>query len=552
MNHDSSISRRRCSRLVSGVDVELFLRVGVDGGPAHAAAVGAQLDAVDADQGVDPEGAQDHVGQLGAVHDHADLGVDVRGAWVQVHRADEHGLAVQKTQLGVQATGRRAEQATQRVVELQACGAHLVQVHTHLQQVGLVTLQADADQRFVAGRERIGDHAYADAGGAQGLDAGERFGAGNEVRREQQHFAVRVAQRLQEAVRDRVVDGDAVVVRLGLKRRVGKGESLGGEPANAALCQRGAEGRGAEEVGAGGCGFRVVGRGVLLEAGAQRLGRCRGRAGRAHDVERGVDLQAVPVQVEPVVELRQHRAGDEQVEVDEVALCATQEVFVGKVAPAHHRDRTVGDEEFVVHAVVEPLEAARQRHEPAQRRITRGHEGVEQAHFHVRVGGQAEQQPVHVGRVQVVEQQAHTHTAQGGIAQRAQHQAAGRVVGDQVTLQVDRARGGVDHRQACVEREAGLRQRPDAAGALGQAGFAGEGDERSVGRAHQRLRRHTLDLRQHAGAAGERGDQQRADQPVQHGRVFNAIADRRCRSARSAVRSRAVWVPIALHRRPRP
>jgi hypothetical protein len=182
-----------------------------------------------------------------------------------------------------------------------------------------VALQADADQRLVAGGQRIGDHAHADAGGAQSLDAGQRFGAGNEVGREQQHLAVHIAQQLQEAVRDGVVDGNAVVLGLDLQRRIGEGKSFGFEPAKAPLRECGAEGRRAEQVGCGRRRLGPVGVGVVLERGAQFVGRGRRWAASAHDVERRVDLGAVPEQIEPVVQLWQHRAGDEQVKVDEVA-----------------------------------------------------------------------------------------------------------------------------------------------------------------------------------------------------------------------------------------
>ena len=55
---------------------------------------------------------------------------------------------------------------------------------------------------------------------------------------------------------------------------------------------------------------------------------------------------------------RHDRAHDEHVHVDEVVGRAAHEVFVGDVASAHDGDRAVGDEELVVHAVIEPLKSA--------------------------------------------------------------------------------------------------------------------------------------------------------------------------------------------------
>ena len=57
------------------------------------------------------------------------------------------------------------------------------------------------------------------------------------------------------------------------------------------------------------------------------------------------------------------------------------------------------------------------------------HEGVEHPHRHALVRGQAQQQRVHPGGVEVVQQQPHAHAAGGGVAQFAQHAAAHHVVG---------------------------------------------------------------------------------------------------------------------------
>ena len=204
-----------------------------------------------------------------------------------------------------------------------------------------------------------------------------------------------------------------------------------------------------------------------------------------------------------------------------------------------------------MHAVVQALEVACQREQPPQRRIARRHERVEQAYFHVQLRGQPEQQTVHVDRVQVIHQHPHPHAACGGVAQRAQDRPAGRIVSDQVGLQVERARGGRDHRQPCVECEVGLRNRPHAARAVGHAGVARNRDECRARRAGQRGRRPALDLRQHAGARRQQGGERRSDQPAPDAHRFSAAADRRCRSAASAARSRALSPRRAPRPRPR-
>lgn len=88
--------------------------------------------------------------------------------------------------------------------------------------------------------------------------------------------------------------------------------------------------------------------------------------------------------------------------------------------------------------------------------VARVHEGVEQSHLGIGLGGQPEQQAVHAGGVEVVEQQAHAHAAPGGVAQFAQQQAAGLVVAELVGLHVERGPGAADELQPRIERERGL------------------------------------------------------------------------------------------------
>ncbi len=101
--------------------------------------------------------------------------------------------------------------------------------------------------------------------------------------------------------------------------------------------------------------------------------------------------------------------------------------------------------------------------------VAAGHEGVEQPDLHVRPGGQAEQQRIQLGRVEVVQQQTHPDPAPGGVAQLSQDQLAGLVVAQQVVLQVERGLGAPDQLQPRVQREGALRQHPRARQAFGRA-----------------------------------------------------------------------------------
>jgi hypothetical protein len=74
-----------------------------------------------------------------------------------------------------------------------------------------------------------------------------------------------------------------------------------------------------------------------------------------------VDDLAVPVAVEDRRQLLHRRAHHERVHVDEVRRLRAQEVLVGDVAPADHRHHPVGDEQLVVHAVVEAAEVEQRR-----------------------------------------------------------------------------------------------------------------------------------------------------------------------------------------------
>ncbi|MCY1505275.1 hypothetical protein D9M68_394780 [compost metagenome] len=290
----------------------------------------------------------------------------------------------------------------------------------------------------------------------------------------------------------------------GLVRAVGGGGGLGADPARLAdVVQLRAQRQVAQQVGGGQRvgQRREGGRGRGVEGGLELVGRERGAG---HALQR-VDHVAVPVGVEDPGRLRHHRAGQQQLEVDEVGALAAQEVLVREVAPAGDGHGAVGDEQLVVHAVVEPPEIAEEL-QPAQRRvIARVHERVEQPHLRVRLGGQPEQQAVHAGGVEVVEQQPHAHPAPGGVAQFAQQQAAGLVVAELVGLHVERGLGAADELQPRIERERGLDQRSHARQPVGRRIEAGGGmAERGGGRSGNGDRGRPIgQARRQAGAAGE-------------------------------------------------
>ena len=106
------------------------------------------------------------------------------------------------------------------------------------------------------------------------------------------------------------------------------------------------------------------------------------------------------------------------VHVDEVARSAAHEVLVGDVAPAGHGDRAVGDEELVVHAVVQAREVGQRCRETCRRGFARPQQkGLNSRTSTFGNAAKRAKQPVGADGVEVVDQEAHAHAAQRRVAQ---------------------------------------------------------------------------------------------------------------------------------------
>ena len=105
---------------------------------------------------------------------------------------------------------------------------------------------------------------------------------------------------------------------------------------------------------------------------------------RCRDIERGDrhDPFAVPETVEHVGGLPRDRSDAQDVKVAKVELGRKTEVLVADVAPADHRP-VVGDEQLVVHTVVEPFHAI-EHLDHATRQRSRS-PSIEQPNLDVRV-----------------------------------------------------------------------------------------------------------------------------------------------------------------------
>jgi len=178
---------------------------------------------------------------------------------------------------------------------------------------------------------------------------------------------------------------------------------------------------------------RIGSRRRLFEAARELVAVCR----RARDVFDSAHVRAVPVEVEERAHPREQSAHDHDVKIQVVLVVGLPEVFVADVAAAGDGNRTIGNEQLVVHAAVEASEVEERPGEAGSQSISSRRKWIEQPQFEVGRRRQAEQQRVLAGGGEVVDEQAHSHAAQCGVAQRAKKKAAGRVVVDLVVLNVE-------------------------------------------------------------------------------------------------------------------
>ena len=446
--------------------------------------------------------------QRRALDEHAELGVGARRARVEVHRADEDDLLVDHRRLGVQAAERRAEHA-EALGLLGARRAQLVEIDAGLEHARAIARVAGVDERLVGGGERVRDHRDLDL---VALEVAERLHAGlagDHVRRGQHEIALGLPDLHHHVVGDAHLEGDLRRHREQLLGRIGEG--AGDAPLEPELA-----------------GVELLDeRAVAEQVGRGRIDRRRGRQGRHRRIERlgardlvaerlahgldRIDDLAVPVAVEDLRHRLDHRAHHERVHVDEVRALRAQEVLVGDVATARHRHHAVGDEELVVHAVVEPAEVEdRRRVAAADAARAVAAERVEEAHLDVGERRQAAQQRIRMGRVEVVDEEADADAAHARVAQGLHQQAPGRVVLEHVVLHVERRRRALRELDPRVERVGAERQQANA-------GLLGRGrrdlrdlDQRAVGVGRQRQRVGLADVGGQRAAAGEHrrdGDQ---------------------------------------------
>ena len=215
---------------------------------------------------------------------------------------------------------------------------------------------------------------------------------------------------------------------------------------------------------------------------------------RAEDRLHRIDVRAVPVCIEDRRELRHDGADDERVHVDEVVGQAAHEILVGDVTSSRNGHRAIGDEQLVVHPMVEAAEIGERVDVLVEQAVAAAAERVEQPDLDVRKRREPDEQRITAGRVEVVDDEPHPNTAPRRIAQVAQQQTARLVVLDEVVLDVERLGGPLRQRHARVERIDAERHQPEP----GELRFGERGlrdpRERALRRRLERDRGRALDI----------------------------------------------------------
>ena len=193
-------------------------------------------------------------------------------------------------------------------------------------------------------------------------------------------------------------------------------------------------------------------------------GRRRRRLGAHRRGHRGdrVGVLAVPKGIERRGQLRHDGAGRHHVQIDEIIVLIAREVLIADIAAAGDGQRVVGDEQLVVHAVIDAANVARRGDEPGPGRESAAGKRIEHPDLDVRVFAQMQEAPVFARRIEIIDQDAHPHAAVRRQAHMMQQQPRGIVLLNDVVLDVERAFGMVGERDEIGQGLLARRQQADA------------------------------------------------------------------------------------------
>lgn len=167
-----------------------------------------------------------------------------------------------------------------------------------------------------------------------------------------------------------------------------------------------------------------------------------------------------------MAQLLSHRPDAEHVDIGEIQVGFGVEIFIPQVAPAHDRDAVVCQPEFVMHAPVLQRQVEQAPHGACHARAAAQMQRVEQANFDLGMGGKGRDDLVEPVAGGVIQQDAHTHAAVGGLEQFINQHARADAVMHDVVLQVEAGLGVADQLGAGHEGFAAVGQQTKARAAL--------------------------------------------------------------------------------------
>ena len=203
----------------------------------------------------------------------------------------------------------------------------------------------------------------------------------------------------------------------------------------------------------------------------------------------GISLGAVPVHVEDACQPRHDRAHEEHVHVDKIADRVTREVFVGNVAPTHHRDDTIRDEQLVVHPTVDVRRKSASEATNLLVMLWRAQRNGLNSRTST-LGNAA--RPRNIGSPPIVLRSStrrRTRTPRNAASRRLRiNSRPVRIVLHQVVLDIERMNGAAHELHARIERVEAERHQPEAGHGRVGCRVVDKAHERTVGRCLLRTR----------------------------------------------------------------
>ena len=141
--------------------------------------------------------------------------------------------------------------------------------------------------------------------------------------------------------------------------------------------------------------------------------RRRGRP-RIHRVGNRFDrigILAVPELIEGRRQFRHDGARRDHIQIDEIIVLIAGEILIADIAAAGDGERIVRNEQFVMHAVIDAPHVGCGGQNAGPGRKSSVGKGIEYAHLDVGVFAQMHEQAILARGIQIVDQDAHPHTA---------------------------------------------------------------------------------------------------------------------------------------------